>query len=216
MNNLNIERFAVNMLQENCYIVSDETKECVIIDCGAFYEDERNAITSYIRNNGLTPKHLLCTHGHLDHNFGNDTIYREFNIKPEVSERDEKLMSHVKQQASQFYGMELEIDMPPAGKLLADNDLITFGNHTLKVLETPGHSKGSLCFYCEDEHVLFSGDTLFRGSIGRTDLGSGSMMMIIQSLRFLAQLPDDTEVHPGHGPSTTIGYEVAHNPYIDR
>jgi glyoxylase-like metal-dependent hydrolase (beta-lactamase superfamily II) len=93
---------------------------------------------------------------------------------------------------------------------------VTFGSHTFKVLETPGHSKGCLCFYCEKEKVLFSGDTLFRSSIGRTDLSGGSIMMIIQSLRFLAQLPDEVVVYPGHGPETTIGNEVAHNPYMDR
>ena len=84
---LHIERFQVNMLQENCYVVSDETKECVIIDCGAFYPEERNAITQYIRKNELKPVHLLVTHGHLDHNFGNDTIFEEFGLKPEVAQQ---------------------------------------------------------------------------------------------------------------------------------
>lgn len=216
MKKLDIQRYSVNMLQENCYVVSDETKECVIIDCGAYYEEERQAICDYITNNKLVPKHLLVTHGHLDHNFGNETLYKTFGIKPEVSARDEQLMMHAKQQAAQFYDMELDISMPSASRLLEENDEIMFGNHTFKVLETPGHSKGCICFYCEEEGILFSGDTLFRGSIGRTDLGGGSMMMIIQSLRFLAQLPDETVVYPGHGPVTTIGDEVAHNPYLDR
>lgn len=213
---IDIKRFAVNMLQENCYVVSDETKECVIIDCGAFYDEDKEAIKTYIQAKDLKPVHLLVTHGHLDHNFGNEFIFKTYGLKPEVSERDEKTMLNAKGQAAHFFDMELPIEMPDAGRLLEENDVVTFGSHTFKVLETPGHSKGSICFYCEQEKTLFSGDTLFRFSIGRTDLTGGSMMMIIQSLRFLAQLPDDTNVYPGHGPETTIGDEVAHNPYMDR
>ncbi|MBO4314588.1 MAG: MBL fold metallo-hydrolase, partial [Prevotella sp.] len=99
---------------------------------------------------------------------------------------------------------------------LSGDDAIRFGNHQFKVIETPGHSRGSVFFYCEEENIAFSGDTLFRFSIGRTDLDGGSMFMIIQSLRTISQLPDKTIVYPGHGDSTTIGDEVAHNPYIDR
>ena len=105
---LHIERFQVNMLQENCYVVSDETKECVIIDCGAFYPEERTAITQYIKENQLKPVHLLVTHGHLDHNFGNNTIYQEFGLKPEVSAADEKLMKGLAKQAETFYQMQLD------------------------------------------------------------------------------------------------------------
>lgn len=213
---MNIQLFTCNMLQENCYVVSDETRECVIIDCGAYYADEQQAIIDHIKSNELKPKHLLATHGHLDHNFGNEMLYKEFGLKPEVSERDEHLINSIAHQAQQFYNIQLDIKTPPIGHFFEENERITFGTHALKVLETPGHSKGSVCFYCEEEHVLFSGDTLFYGSIGRTDLGGGSMMQIIQSLRFLAQLPDETVVFAGHGPQTTIGEELAHNPYMDR
>lgn len=213
---IEIKRFAVNMLQENCYVVSDETKECVIIDCGAFYDEDKEAIEIYIAENRLQPKHLLVTHGHLDHNFGNEFVFTTYGLQPEISERDEKMMQNAKGQAAQLYDMDLNVNMPEPGRLLDENATVTFGSHTFKVLETPGHSKGCLCFYCEKEKVLFSGDTLFRSSIGRTDLSGGSMMMIIQSLRFLAQLPDEVVVYPGHGPETTIGNEVAHNPYMDR
>lgn len=213
---LDIKRFVCNMLQENCYVVSDDSKECVIIDCGAFYEEERKAIVGYIRKNQLTPKHLLVTHGHLDHNFGNDTIYREFGLKPEVAAKDESLMGHFKEQADNFYGLKLDYEFPPIGKLLDEKDVITFGNHKFTIIETPGHSRGSVCFYCAEENVLFSGDTLFYRSIGRTDFSGGSMMLIIQSLRHLAQLPDETVVLPGHNVQTSIGDELAHNPYMDR
>lgn len=212
---ITIQRFACNMLQENCYVASDDTHECVVIDCGAQYGAEREAIVTYIRDNKLAPKHLLATHGHLDHNMGNDTMAAQFALKPEVHHGDTLFMEHPEEQARQF-GVELKGALPPVGRYLADGESIEFGSHTLTVLHTPGHSRGSVCFYCPDEGVLFSGDTLFRHSIGRTDLEGGSMLQIIQSLRMLAQLPDDTQVLPGHGDATTIGEELAHNPYMDR
>lgn len=213
---MKIESLVCNMLQENCYVVSDETKECVIIDCGAFYEEERRALVEYIRNNDLKPVHLLATHGHLDHNFGNDTIFKEFGLKPEIAQADEAWITNYKEQAMKLYGMTLEMELPEVGHLLSDKEKIQFGNHTLEVMETPGHSPGSVVFYCEEENVLFTGDTLFQMTIGRTDLEGGSMMQIIQSLRIIAQLPDNTKVYPGHGYTTTIGYELSRNPYMDR
>ena len=213
---LHIERFQCNMLRENCYVVSDETRECAVIDCGAFYPQERTAITDYIREKNLKPVRLLVTHGHLDHNFGNDTIYREFGLKPEVAAQDEGLMKHLKQQAEQFYQLNIDYEFPPIGHLFEENEEITFGSHKFEIIPTPGHSKGSVTFYCKEEKVAFTGDTLFQNSIGRTDFQGGSMFQIINSLRLLAQLPDDTRVLPGHGDSTTIGGEIAHNPYMDR
>ena len=213
---MKIESLVCNMLQENCYVVSDETKECVIIDCGAFYEEERRALVEYIRNNDLKPVHLLATHGHLDHNFGNDTIFKEFGLKPEIAQADEAWITNCKEQAMKLYGMTLNMEMPEVGHFLSDKEKIQFGNHTLEVMETPGHSPGSVVFYCEEENVLFTGDTLFQMTIGRTDLEGGSMMQIIQSLRIIAQLPDNTKVYPGHGYTTTIGYELSRNPYMDR
>lgn len=213
---LKIERFQCNMLQENCYVVSDDTQECVIIDCGAFYPEERQAITQYIKETGLKPVHLLVTHGHLDHNFGNNTIFEEFGLKPEVSHGDEKLMKNLANQAQTFYQMNLDYDFPAIGHFFEEDEVIHFGNHELSIIETPGHSNGSVTFYCEAEHVAFTGDTLFHSSIGRTDFPGGSMFRIINSLRHLGQLPDETKVLPGHGEYTSIGEELAHNPYMDR
>lgn len=213
---MEIRKFVCNMLQENCYVVSDDTKECVIIDCGAYYPEERAALTRYIRDNGLQPRCLLATHGHLDHNFGNNTMAEEFGLKPVVSVADGSLMEHLGHQAETFYGMRLDYELPAVERFLEADESIRFGNHELKVLETPGHSPGSVTYYCEQEKVAFTGDTLFKNSIGRTDFKGGSMMQIIQSLRMLAQLPDETAVMPGHGPQTTIAEELAHNPYMDR
>lgn len=211
---MNIRRFACNMLEENCYVVSDDTGDCVVIDCGAYYDNERAAIVNYIRDNQLNPVHLLVTHGHLDHNFGNNTIYDEFGLKPEASEMDDNLMRALGRQAEVMYSMRLNYDFPEVGKHLTANETITFGTHKLRVLTTPGHSRGSICFVCDAEKVVFTGDTLFRLSVGRTDFEGGSTQQIIDSLHRLAKLPDDMVVLPGHGPQSTIGDEKKFNPYM--
>lgn len=213
---LRIQTFEVNPLHENCYVINDETKECVIIDCGALTETEQNAVIAYINEEGLKPIHNLGTHGHLDHHFGDAAILSAFNLQPEVAEGDKVLMQHPKEAALQMLGMDLNIDLPTGNLKLTENEDVKFGSHTFKIIRTPGHSPGSVSFYCAEENVLFTGDTLFKGSIGRTDFPGGSMFQIISSLRELAQLPDKTIVYPGHGPQTSIGFELAHNPYMDR
>ena len=213
---LRIQTFEVNPLHENCYVINDETKECVIIDCGALTETEQNAVIAYINDEGLNPGHNLGTHGHLDHHFGDAAILSAFNLQPEVAEGDKVLMQHPREAALQMLGMDLNIDLPAGNLKLTENEDVKFGSHTFKIIRTPGHSPGSVSFYCAEENVLFTGDTLFKGSIGRTDFPGGSMFQIISSLRELAQLPDKTIVYPGHGPQTSIGFELAHNPYMDR
>lgn len=213
---IDIKTFQVNPLQENCYVVSDETKECVIIDCGAFGSDEQQEIIQYIKQNDLKPVHLLATHGHFDHNIGNKSMYDAFGLKPEIHSADAKLLSSLPEQAQSLVGMMVDANQPPIGKYLSSNEIVTFGNHSFKCILSPGHTMGGIVLYCEEENVAFSGDTLFRQSIGRTDLPGGSMFMIINSLRYLCQLPDNTVVYPGHGPQTTIGFELAHNPYLER
>lgn len=212
---LNIETFTCNMLQENCYVVSDDTKECVIVDCGAYYEEEKLAIEKYIKENGLTPKHLIATHGHLDHNFGDAFITSTFGIPLEIDSSDEEYVKAADKQAALF-GMTLDEPIVTDIKTFHAGEHILFGNHDIEVIETPGHSMGSVVLYIKDEKVAFTGDTLFRGSIGRTDFEGGSMLMIIQSLRMFVQFPDDITLLPGHGQKTTMGYELAHNPYLDR
>lgn len=213
---LRIQTFEVNPLHENCYVINDETKECVIIDCGALTETEQNAVIAYINDEGLKPVHNLGTHGHLDHHFGDAAILSAFNLQPEVAEGDKVLMQHPREAALQMLGMDLNIDLPAGNLKLTENEEVKFGSHTFKIIRTPGHSPGSVSFYCAEENVLFTGDTLFKGSIGRTDFPGGSMFQIISSLRELAQLPDKTIVYSGHGPQTSIGFELAHNPYMDR
>lgn len=215
---LKVERFVCNDIRENTYVVSDETNECVIIDCGAWYDDEKQAIKDYITENKLVPKHLIGTHGHVDHHLGDKFVFETWGLKPEVDGSDEEYIKLLPQHAYDVCGIDglTADDFAPVGKWLTGNDTIKFGNHEFTIMETPGHSPGGVCYYCEPEKVIFTGDTLFRGTIGRTDIGGGSMFMIIQSLRMLSQLPDDVTVYPGHGEKTTIGNEEVSNPYIDR
>ena len=211
---IKVSRFVCNMLQENAYVVSDESCEAVVIDCGALYDMERNAIIRYIKDNELKPVHLLCTHGHFDHVIGNDTITREFGLKPEVAAEDKHLMN-LKKQLKDMMGMDYDNEVPPIGRLLTANDIIGFGTHSIKILPTPGHTTGSVTFYIETEHVAFTGDTLFKMSIGRTDFEGGSWTDMTNSLiNVLAKLPANTKVYPGHGEPTTIGDELRYNPYM--
>lgn len=213
---LNIKTFECNCFSENTYVVSDETKECMIVDCGAFQEHEHVAIETYIREEGLKPVVCALTHAHADHLFGVRRVCDRYAIAPVLCSKDEELYSQFKMQTMNFLGIEPGYDLPAVGRWVKDKDVVEFGNHSFKVIETPGHSRGSVFYYCEEEKVAFSGDTLFRGSIGRTDLPGGSMFQIIQSLRMMTQYPDDVKVYSGHGAPTTIGLELASNPYLDR
>ncbi|MCD8291310.1 MAG: MBL fold metallo-hydrolase [Prevotella sp.] len=212
---MKIQRFVCNMFEENCYVVSDDSNECVIVDCGAFYEEEKRAIIGYIRDNNLQLKHLLCTHGHIDHNFGNKAIFDEFGIGPEICSGDEHLLSMLREQATALVGIDYTEPQPAVRNFFSDGDTVSFGSHSFKIINTPGHSPGGVFFYCEDESMAFSGDTLFRMSIGRTDFIEGSYEDIISSLKnIVAKLPKDTLILPGHGPQTSIKDELLYNPYM--
>ena len=211
----NVQRIECNPLQENCYVVSDDSRECVIIDCGAMYEEELAALDHYIADNQLKPLHLLATHGHLDHNFGNAHMFRKYGLKVEICVEDQDLVERLPEQARDIFGIEIPADQPSAGRLLGNGDVITFGSHQLQVLQTPGHTHGSCLFYCAEEHTAFTGDTLFRMSIGRTDFAEGSWAEMEKSLRdVVAKLPKETIVLSGHGPQSTIADEIQYNPYL--
>ena len=196
-------------------MVSDESRECVIIDCGAMYDEELAALDHYIADNQLKPLHLLATHGHLDHNFGNAHMFRKYGLKVEICAEDQELVERLPEQARDIFGIEIPADQPSAGRLLGNGDVITFGSHQLQVSQTPGHTHGSCLFYCAEEHTAFTGDTLFRMSIGRTDFAEGSWAEMEKSLRdVVAKLPKETIVLSGHGPQSTIADELRYNPYL--
>ena len=210
-----IKRLMCNPLQENCYVVSDETKECVIIDCGAYYNEEKEALASYIVKNNLKPLHLIATHGHLDHNFGNAFVYQKYGLQVEICSEDQNLVEHLREHASALFGMNIQEKQPPVGRLLKHGDIITFGHHTLNVLQTPGHSHGSALFYCKEEQTVFTGDTLFRMSIGRTDFPESSWTEMEHSLEnVVKQLPKETVILSGHGPQSTMADELMYNLYL--
>ncbi|MBQ9362190.1 MAG: MBL fold metallo-hydrolase [Bacteroidaceae bacterium] len=208
MSTLRIKNFSVNPLEVNCYVVSDETNEAILIDPGCFAESEWDDVAQYIRDNGLTLKHNLLTHAHFDHIMGCYFVERDFNVRPELHTEDVSLYNILDQQALQFFGIRLKTKPAPViERCLNEGSTISFGHHTLEVLHTPGHSPGGVCFYCKEENAVFTGDTLFLGSMGRTDLTGGDTAQIYASLNRLAQLPDNTVAYPGHGPSTTIANE---------
>jgi glyoxylase-like metal-dependent hydrolase (beta-lactamase superfamily II) len=212
---MNIKRLMYNPLQENCYVVSDDTNECVIIDCGAYYDEEKQALAAYIKDNSLKPVHLVATHGHLDHNFGNAFVYSQYGLKVEICAEDQTLLEQLPMHAATLFGMNITEQQPPIGRLLKHGDTITFGNHTLQVLHTPGHSHGSALLYCEEENTVFTGDTLFRMSIGRTDFPESSWAEMEHSLTTVVkQLPKETIVLSGHGPQSTMADELQYNLYL--
>lgn len=211
---MTIKCFEFNMFPVNTYVLSDETDEAVIIDAGCYYEDEQEKLRQYIERNGLKVKHLLNTHLHLDHIFGNAFVERKYGVKPEASAEDEFLLPKLKEYCHMF-GFELNEETPPIGKYLKEGDEVSFGNTVLTVIEAPGHSPGSLVFYSEKNNCMFCGDVLFRGSIGRTDLDKGDYHQLVNSIKNkLFTLPDQTIVYTGHGESTTIGNEKMNNPFF--
>jgi len=203
------------MIQENCYVLNDETNEAVIIDDGAYYPEEKKAIEQYIQDHKLKPVHLLDTHAHFDHIMGNEELFLKFGLKAEFHKKDAYLYDTASLQAQSIISSKLNVHDVPAGAFIKNNDEIIFGNLRLKVIETPGHTPGGVCFYCESEKVLFSGDSLFKQSIGRTDLPGGDGVKLLESLKNnILTLPDETKVFPGHGPSTTIQEEKELNIYF--
>lgn len=202
------------MFPVNCYVLSDETNEAVVIDPGCFYEEEKLAFKKYIESNGLKLKHLLNTHLHLDHIFGNPYILQEFGLKAEANQADEFWLEQAPAQ-SRMFGFQLPEPTVPLGKCVCDGDIITFGHTQLEAIHVPGHSPGSIVYYCKEEGCMFSGDVLFQGSIGRADLTGGNFDELREHIcSRLFILPNETVVYPGHGAPTTIGTEKVENPFF--
>lgn len=211
---ITIQSFSVNFFSVNTYIVHDNTKEAVIIDCGCISPEEENTISNYIDKNELVLKHNLCTHLHLDHILGNAFIYNKYGLSPEAHKADVEGLPSPDEQAKRF-GLPLHIKFVPVEKKIVGGDIISFGNSELAALLVPGHSPGSLAFYNRKNGYLFSGDALFANSIGRTDLWGGNMDVLIAAINDkLLTLPDETIVYPGHGPETTIFSEKMGNPFL--
>lgn len=211
----NLHCFTVNFIEENCYVLSDDTREAVIVDCGALLPGERENIAKYVRQEGLTLRHHLLTHGHFDHIFGAQYVADTFGLHPEMCREELPCYEQAAWQMRALLHRDLPLELPPAGRLLNDGDEVDFGTHTLRIIATPGHTAGGVCYYCEAERLLLSGDSLFRREIGRCDLAGGNEPQLISALKNrILTLPDDTTVWPGHGPATTVGEERRSNPYL--
>jgi glyoxylase-like metal-dependent hydrolase (beta-lactamase superfamily II) len=212
---ISIKQFTFNFFGENTYILYDETKEAVLIDCGCITPDEEIALSGYLNENKLTLKRLLSTHYHFDHVIGNAYIFHKYGIRPELhKEEKNKNTPTLNMQASKF-GIPMNFEEIEPLRNIEDNEEIHFGNSVMKAVLAPGHSPASLIFYSKGDKFLIAGDVIFFGSIGRTDLWGGNYNTLISSIRNrIFTLPDDTIIHPGHGRSTTVGYEKANNPYL--
>lgn len=211
---ITIKSFEFNFFQENTFLLYDDTREAVIIDCGCFSKEEEKELSDFIEQNQLTVKHLLCTHLHLDHIFGNNFIYKTYGLKPEANKLDVEILPSLSEQA-QLFGLRLPIEKVPIGNYLVGNETIQFGTSELQVLTVPGHSPGSVAFYNKKNGFAIVGDALFARSIGRTDLWGGNQEVLVSAIRDkLLSLPDETILYPGHGPETRVIDEKLENPYL--
>ena len=212
---MKIKQIQNNPFQENTYVVWDEASmEAAIVDCGALFPQEEERIEVFVSDNNLKVKYILNTHLHLDHCFGNAWAAERYGVLPMAHEDDETLLARMGEQARMF-GLPFEVRTEKLGGYLKDGDVLMLGEHRVEVIHTPGHSRGGLCFYIPSAGWLISGDSLFEGSIGRTDLEGGEYATLIKSItERLMTLPEDTVVYPGHGPYTTIGDEKRSNPFL--
>jgi glyoxylase-like metal-dependent hydrolase (beta-lactamase superfamily II) len=210
---MEIYKFVFSPIEVNTYILTDHSGDCAIIDCGCYGEGEFDELAGFIKENNLRPVLLLNTHCHLDHIFGNRLMLDVFNLKTHSSEDEEKNRKNAVQHAMLF---GLKMDEPPEpGSFISDNSVVSFGNTDLVALHVPGHTLGSLAFYSKKNECVFTGDALFAGSIGRTDLPGGNYDTLINSIKNkLFTLPPSTVVYSGHGKETTVENEMKTNPFF--
>ncbi len=210
---IKLNRFAFNPFQVNSYVLWDETGECIIIDPGMQGEAEESILVDFIERNKLVPVKLVLTHAHVDHIAGCNFVADKYNIKMYAHKDSGPFLSNATSHAAVF-GLSLG-DVKSIDEFIDESEDLKFGNSALKILHTPGHANGSLCFYAPDENFVITGDVLFNQSIGRTDLPTGNYDLLQKSIwEKLFTLPDETVAYPGHGPETTIGSEKVNNPFV--
>lgn len=210
MGNIKIEKMVLGMVQTNTwFVINEKTKELILIDPA----DDAGRIIRKIEADGLKLQGILLTHGHFDHIGAVDDLRAYFQgVQCYAGEKEEEVLENGSYNLSASWAAALSIR---ADRLLRDKETLTLAGFKIKVIETPGHTKGGVCYYLSEEGVLFSGDTLFRTSVGRTDFPTGSMSQIVRSVQYLTEnLPGDTVVYPGHQEITTIAYEQRFNPYL--
>lgn len=212
---LNITRFVLNPFQENTYLVYDQvSREAIVVDPGMYYEEENKAVDKFLADNKLRLTGIVNTHLHLDHCFGAEYLKQKYGAGLAAHKADAPLGDSLPAQCRRF-GIKDRDKGVTIDRELVDGDVISIGDNELKVIHVPGHSPGGIALYCAAQHFVLVGDSLFNGSIGRTDLEGGNHATLIGAITDgLLSLPDDTTVLSGHGEPTTIGYERSHNPYL--
>jgi glyoxylase-like metal-dependent hydrolase (beta-lactamase superfamily II) len=208
-NGLNIDIVNVGIIGTNCYIIYNDKKEAIVIDAG----DDAHKIYNKVEELGVKVVALMLTHGHFDHISAVDEVAQHYGVTVYAGKGETRLLTDAKMNGSAYYRRDKTVS---EFEKLEDNGDIELGGIKFKVMFTPGHTEGSVCYYVEDAKVLFSGDTLFKESVGRTDMATGDDKKIIESLDKLMELDDDVDVYPGHSEESTIGYERRFNPYINR
>lgn len=210
---LKIKSFEFSPIQENTYLLYNEFNECIIIDPGCYYDDEKDELVQFINKMNLKPGMLLNTHCHLDHVFGNKFLAEKFGLTLHIHENEKPVLAFASASGLMY---NLPFDNYTGDFIfMKENEVLRMGKDELRILFTPGHSPGSVSFYCEKQHFVVSGDALFYRSIGRTDLPLGDHEQLISSIKEkLLTLPPETMVYSGHGPVTTIGDEGKFNPFL--
>lgn len=205
---MKIEKFVIGIISTNCYLViQEETNEAVLIDPGAY----PGYMADHIKSKGFQLKGILLTHGHFDHILGLEEVLKQFPVPVYAHEAESALLTDRNVNHSKSYTKGYEFK---DAVYLKDGQSLSLAGFDFQVIHTPGHTCGGVCYYLEKEQVLFSGDTLFLGSVGRTDLETGSSSDLVHSVREkLFVLPEETVVYPGHMAETSIAYEKKHNPY---
>lgn len=208
-----LQSFTFNPFQENTYIIFNENKDCWIIDPGMYDTNEMDHFEKFISDNQLIPKAIINTHTHIDHIFGVSALKEKYNIPFAIHNADAPVLDGAAG-AAMLFGFQFK-NTPTVDFNLNEDEGYNIGEEHLKIFLVPGHSPGSVAFYHEKENWVISGDTLFSGSIGRTDLPGGNHDQLIKSIHTqLLTLPDDVKVYSGHGPETTIGIERQNNPFL--
>ena len=209
---MEIKRVVFNPFRENTYLVWDDTKECIVIDAGNMNEGENRILVEMIESRGLKPVMAVNTHGHFDHVGGVKWLKDTFGAAFACSSKDQFLIDSTA--GGMVYGIQCN-EVPAIDIDLDTTEELRFGNTVLRVIKTPGHTPGHVVLFNAEDKSLFTGDTLFRESIGRTDLPGGDYSWIMKSiLEEIVPLGDDVAIYPGHEDSSTIGHEVLYNPFI--
>jgi len=209
---MEIAIFTFNPFQENTYILYDDSYECIIVDPGCSNDSEKDQLRTFIQSKNLKPINLVNTHCHIDHVLGNDFVSKTYNL-PLTSHKGEEQNLQSQAMVANMYGLPYT-PSPPITQFLEEGDILAFGKTNLEIIFAPGHSPAHICLFEKNTRILIAGDVLFFESIGRTDLPGGNHESLIHNIKSkLFKLPVDTRVYPGHGPLTSIGHEINHNPF---